>query len=339
MAPSNPYDLDAYANPYTPSPPFRQLPQPIAHFFGHRRANAKPQQPHTLLIWFFCFIGAFLGVSLLCGVYLNLPTLSGHHVPIIIASFGASAILEFNTIESPLAQPRNLVFGHFISALIGVSITKLFHLLPYAEFNKLRWLAGALSVGSASVVMAVTKTVHPPAGATALLASTEVAITELGWWFLALMLLGSMLMLTAALIINNLIRRFPVYWWTPADLKSIKAQRKAKAAAGNSGDGSGGDIEKASEAAAAEARHDSNAPAKRNDSAPSESTRAGSEDNMKANMPSPAPANLLATKEGQITIDAEKIVIPDWLQADEWEVQILEILHQRLKNGAEAEEE
>ncbi|KPI45210.1 uncharacterized protein AB675_2499 [Cyphellophora attinorum] len=283
MAPSNPYDVDAYTNPYTPSPPFRHLPQPIAHFFGHRRPNAKPQQPHTLLVWFFCFIGAFLGVSLLCGVYLNLPT----------------------------SRPPSL---------IGVSITKLFHLLPYAEFNKLRWLAGALSVGSASVVMAMTKTVHPPAGATALLASTEIAITELGWWFLALMLLGSMLMLTAALIINNLTRRFPVYWWTPADLKSIKAQRKAKAAAGNSDDGRGGDIEKASEAAAAEARHNSNAAAKRTDSAPSDT------------------GEFVGHKGRQIIIDAEKIVIPDWLQADEWEVQILEILHQRLKNGAGAEE-
>lgn len=43
---------------------------------------------------------------------------------------GASAVLCYEAIEAPLAQPRALIGGHFISALVGICITKLFGLLP-----------------------------------------------------------------------------------------------------------------------------------------------------------------------------------------------------------------
>ena len=221
------YDIDTYLNSFVPSNPLHHLPYPVAHFFGVR-SSKYPQfqkQPHILLVWLWCFLAAFLGVALIEGVFLNLPLLGGHQVPVIIGSFGAAAILEYNTIESPLAQPRNLVVGHFLSALVGVSITKLFLLLPEARFHSLRWLAGALSVGTASVIMAMTKTVHPPAGATALLCATSAELTTLGWWVLALILLACMLMLVSALLLNNIFRRFPIYWWTPADLTEAHKQR------------------------------------------------------------------------------------------------------------------
>lgn len=104
--------------------------------------------------------------------------------------------------------------------MIGVGITKLFQLHP--NFENLRWIAGSLSVGITSAAMGFTKTVHPPAGATALLAATSSDITELGWFLIPLILLGSSLMLAVACIINNIQRQFPVYWWTPADLTRPK---------------------------------------------------------------------------------------------------------------------
>lgn len=66
--------------------------------------------------------------------------------------------------------------------------------------------------------MALTKTVHPPAGATALLAVVDDTLIHIGWFMLPVMLLGCALMLGVALVINNLERRFPIYWWTPEDL-------------------------------------------------------------------------------------------------------------------------
>jgi hypothetical protein len=102
------------------------------------------------------------------------------------------------------------------SAIIGVGITKLFRLSP--DFENLRWVAGALSVGVASAVMGLTKTTHPPAGATALLAATTPDITELGWLLVPLILLGSVLLIAVGCVTNNIQRQFPMYWWTAADL-------------------------------------------------------------------------------------------------------------------------
>ena len=130
---------------------------------------------------------------------------------------GAGAILEYNTIESPLSQPRNSIIGHFIAAVVGVGVTKIFRLSP--RFEDIRWLAGAAACGLASAIMGLTKTVHPPAGATALLAAVDPKISRLGWFLLPLVLLGSLLTLVISLVINNIQRQFPLFWWTAANLE------------------------------------------------------------------------------------------------------------------------
>jgi HPP family len=70
--------------------------------------------------------------------------------------------------------------------------------------------------------MGLTKTVHPPAGATALMAVAEPAVVQLGWFLLPVVILGISLMMTVALLVNNVARRFPLYWWTAADLSALK---------------------------------------------------------------------------------------------------------------------
>lgn len=119
-----------------------------------------------------------------------------------------------------MSQPRNALLGQIFASLIGVGITKLFKL--NSDFENLRWVAGALSVGLASAVMGVTKTIHPPAGATALLASTSPEIEKIGWMLVPLIIIGSCLMLAVACIINNIQRTFPMYWCTPVDLNRPK---------------------------------------------------------------------------------------------------------------------
>lgn len=130
---------------------------------------------------------------------------------------GAAAVLEFYAIESPLAQPRNAIMGQVLAAVIGCGVGKLFLLSD--NFEEIKWLGGALACASATAVMALTKTVHPPAGATALLAVVDPTLIQVGWFLIPVMLLGCALMLGAALLINNIERRFPVYWWTPDNLR------------------------------------------------------------------------------------------------------------------------
>lgn len=125
---------------------------------------------------------------------------------------GAAAVLEFCAVESPFAQPRNAFFSQMIACLVGVSIAKLFALNPNAE--QYLELGGALACGLTTAIMALTGTVHPPAGATSLLAVTSASTSDLGWFLFPIMVLGIVLMQVAAVLINNIQRRFPLYWWT-----------------------------------------------------------------------------------------------------------------------------
>jgi CBS-domain-containing membrane protein len=102
------------------------------------------------------------------------------------------------------------------SALVGTCVTKLFELLPESKFHSLRWLAASLSSAIAVVVMQITNTTHPPAGATALLPATNQETRALSWYFLPIVLLSSVILLVVALINNNIQRRFPTFWIEPA---------------------------------------------------------------------------------------------------------------------------
>jgi CBS-domain-containing membrane protein len=66
--------------------------------------------------------------------------------------------------------------------------------------------------------MGLTKTVHPPAGATALICAIDPVLVQLGWFMLPLVLLGTVLMLAVACVVNNFQRRWPIYWWTSESL-------------------------------------------------------------------------------------------------------------------------
>ncbi|PVH88223.1 HPP family protein-like protein [Cadophora sp. DSE1049] len=211
------FDVDRYINRIIPRSRLYLLPKPISWFLGHR--EKPPKQIGNVVTWFWAFIGAFCGILVIEAVFQT-EKLKSDGAPVIIASLGAAAILEYNTIDSPLSQPRNALLGQIFSSVIGVGITKLFKLSP--DFENLRWIAGALSVGLASAAMGFTKTIHPPAGATALLASTSPEIEKIGWMLVPLIILGSTLMLAVACIINNIQRTFPVYWWTPVDFNRLK---------------------------------------------------------------------------------------------------------------------
>ncbi|CBF86388.1 hypothetical protein AN2209.2 [Aspergillus nidulans FGSC A4] len=215
-------DIDAVLNRFIPPPPWHLLPRPVSHFLGYR--GNKPQKAlGNLVIAFWSLIGVFCGVLLISEVSLRVPAFQNHHAPIIVGSFGAAAVLEFSAIESPFAQPRNALFSQVIASVIGIGISKLFALNPSAQSKP--EIAGSLACAITTMAMVLTNTVHPPAGATALLAATE--LHPVGWWLIPVMLLGCSLMLTAAMLLNNIQRRFPVYWWTPHPLsKEAKAKKQ-----------------------------------------------------------------------------------------------------------------
>lgn len=152
---------------------------------------------------FWTFLGAFFGIGVIAfiqGVYF---TESDNLF--LIGSFGASSVLIYGVIQSPLAQPRNLVGGHLVSALTGVTIAQI---LP-----DIVWLTAPLAVSLSIIAMQHTKTLHPPGGATALIAVTGSAkIKALGYLYVAFpVLTGVIILLLVALIVNNMTshRKYP----------------------------------------------------------------------------------------------------------------------------------
>jgi CBS-domain-containing membrane protein len=152
---------------------------------------------------FWAFLGSFIGIGIIA--YLQSKTLPDSDVVYLIGSFGASSVLVFGIIQSPFAQPRNLIGGHLISAIIGVTIQQL---LP-----EILWIMAPLAVSLSIVLMQVTKTLHPPGGATALIAVTGSAeIKNLGYWYVFTPVLsGTLILLIVALIFNNMTsnRQYP----------------------------------------------------------------------------------------------------------------------------------
>ncbi|MFH7017677.1 HPP family protein [Flavobacterium sp. FlaQc-47] len=145
---------------------------------------------------FWSFIGSFVGIGILS--YLESIRFSGSDIVFLIGSFGASSVLVYGIIQSPFSQPRNLIGSHVISAVIGVTINKL---VP-----DIIWLSAPLAVSLSIIFMQITKTLHPPGGATALIAVTGSAqIKDLGYMYvLSPVLDGVLILFVTALIFNNM---------------------------------------------------------------------------------------------------------------------------------------
>lgn len=188
-----------------------RIPYPVAHFLGHRREAPKPLHDALVLLW--AFIGIMGSILLISVATRKIPAFHENGAPVIVASFGAAAVLEFHAIHTPLSQPRNAVCSQIIASVIGVCVSKLFGLAK--DDDHIRWVGGALSCAIATTIMALTGTIHPPAGATALIAVVDERSTQMGWWLIPLVLLSCVIMMGIALILNNLQRRFPEYWWSP----------------------------------------------------------------------------------------------------------------------------
>lgn len=145
---------------------------------------------------FWSFVGAFVGIGAIA--FYQTYFLSREENVFLIGSFGASSVLVYGAIQSPLSQPRNLVGGHLISAIAGVAMFKI--------FPETLWLAAPLAVAFSIVLMQITKTLHPPGGATALIAviGTE-KIKAMGFWYvLSPVLTGCLILLLVALVFNNI---------------------------------------------------------------------------------------------------------------------------------------
>lgn len=169
--------------------------------------KSPPRKPHHKIGW--SWLGAFIGIYSVSTIssWLRIDTLDSLF---LVGSFGATAVLIYGAPQAEFSQPRNLVGGHIISAFIGISVYKY---LPL-DIELLSALAVSLSI----VIMHYTRTLHPPSGATALIAVIgSDTIHGLGYFYVVSPIgVGVLIMLLVALVINNLSsnpkRHYPRYW-------------------------------------------------------------------------------------------------------------------------------
>ncbi len=181
----------------------------IKTFFERMRGGetSPPRKPFSKIAW--SWLGAFIGIYLV-SILSRLTTADLLSSLFLVGSFGASAVLIYGAPQAEFSQPRNLLGGHILSAIIGVTVYK-FVPLDIA-------LLGALAVSLSIVAMHFTRTLHPPGGATALIAvigSSELQST--GYLYVVSPIgVGALIMLLVALVINNLSsnpkRHYPRYW-------------------------------------------------------------------------------------------------------------------------------
>ena len=147
---------------------------------------------HALRSQMVSSLGAFLGLACIAGSGATQPERI-----FLVGSFGATCVLVHGCPDSPLAQPRNVIGGHMLSALVGAIVATM----PLPS-----WVASSLAVALSIFVMERTSTVHPPGGATALIATLgSDHVKALGLWFPVFPIgLGAAVLVATAIVSNRI---------------------------------------------------------------------------------------------------------------------------------------
>ena len=112
----------------------------------------------------------------------------------LIASFGSTMVLLYGYPESPFAQPKNIILGHFLTALIGIIFLNF---VPLPIFLNIPF-----AVGFGVMFMILLKVTHPPAGGNPII----VIIGSVSFdYLLTPVLIGSIIVVMFGVLINKFL--------------------------------------------------------------------------------------------------------------------------------------
>ena len=127
----------------------------------------------------------------------------------LAASFGSSVVVVFGYPDNEFAQPKNVLFGHLLCALIGIIFVTLFKI---SQDRTIFFLAIGLAVGLSVMLMMAFKITHPPAGGNTIV----VMLAQDSFQFLIFpIMVGAVTIIIGGIIYNRFIlkKKYPLKWF------------------------------------------------------------------------------------------------------------------------------
>ena len=155
--------------------------------------------------------GVGAGVTIAILAYITFQsTLSGTNYGLwLAASFGSSVVVVFGYPDNEFAQPKNVLFGHLLCALVGVIFVTLFKI---SQDRSIFFLAIGIAVGISVTLMMALKITHPPAGVNTIV----VMLIQDSFQFLIFPIMGgAVTIIIGGMIYNRFIlkKKYPLKWF------------------------------------------------------------------------------------------------------------------------------
>jgi len=179
-----------------------------------KKCRGGGAQPPPAMPWsqtMVTFLGALLTLFVITSVNLYMVNHYGHNYSLLLGPLGAFVTLLFGLTSAPASQPRNAILGQAVSISIAMSFSYA-TALPF-------WLRQSLGTALAITAMVKLDLTHPPAGAAALIFSSQPPM----WGCLTAMLFIDVLAILCGALLNNLSdkRQYPSYWGVTTALRPI----------------------------------------------------------------------------------------------------------------------
>jgi len=126
----------------------------------------------------------------------------------LAASFGSSVVVVFGYPENEFAQPKNVLLGHLLCALVGIIFVTLFNI---TQDRSIFFITIGLAVGISVMLMMAFKITHPPAGGNTIV----VMLTQDSFQFLVFPIMaGAITIIIGGVIYNRFIlkKNYPLKW-------------------------------------------------------------------------------------------------------------------------------
>ena len=154
-------------------------------------------------------IGAGVTITILAYITFQSILAGTNYGLWLAASFGSSVVVVFGYPNNEFAQPKNVLLGHLLCALIGIIFVTLFKI---SQDRSIFFLTIGIAVGVAVTLMMAFKVTHPPAGGNTIV----VKLTQDSFQFLIFpILVGAVTIIIGGVVYNRFIlkKKYPLKWF------------------------------------------------------------------------------------------------------------------------------